>query len=181
MESSGHPKHRTFHSELYDAMYEEASNDATRDGFWKKQAERLEWDKFPETILDGSNHPFYKWYPDGQMNICYNAIDRHVKEGRGEQDAIIWDSAYVKASKRYTYNETLDRVSRLAKILVETFGIQKGDRVLIYMPMIPESCFAMLACARIGAIHSVVFGGFAAKELSNRIDDSTPKLIITAS
>jgi propionyl-CoA synthetase len=176
MESKG-----SLHSELYDRMYKEASTESTRNEFWKKQAERVHWDKFPENILDASNHPFYKWYPDGEINMCYNAVDKHVKEGRGEQDAIIWDSAYTKISKKYSYNDLLDRVSRLARVLVETFGIEKGDRVLIYMPMIPEACFAMLACARIGAIHSVVFGGFAAKELSNRIDDSKPKLIITSS
>lgn len=174
-------KHRTFHSELYDEMYNESVGEKTRESFWKKQAERVEWDKFPDTILDSSNHPFYKWYPDGEMNICYNAVDRHVKAGRGDQLALIYDSAYTKTTKKITYNQLLDKVSRLAKILSDTFGVTKGDRVLIYMPMIPESCFAMLACARIGAIHSVVFGGFAAKELSNRIDDCKPKLIITAS
>jgi propionyl-CoA synthetase len=171
----------TIQSDLYDQMFAESNSDDTREEFWRKQAQRVHWDKFPEKILDDSNPPFYKWYPDGLTNICYNAVDKHVIDGRGEQDAIIFDSAYTKTSKRYSYNDVLDRVSRLARILVDTFGITKGDRVLIYMPMIPEASFAMLACARIGAIHSVVFGGFAAKELSNRIDDSTPKLIITAS
>ena len=175
------PQHRSFHSELYDEMYTEASTDETREQFWKKQAERVHWDKFPETILDASNHPFYKWYPDGETNICYNAVDMNVKEGRGEQLALIFDSAYTKTVRKYTFNELLDKVSRLSKILADRFGITKGDCVLIYMPMIPEACFAMLACARIGAIHSVVFGGFAAKELSNRIDSCKPKLIITAS
>lgn len=176
MESKG-----SLHSELYDKMYKEASTESTRCEFWRKQAERVHWDKFPENILDASNHPFYKWYPDGEINMCYNAVDKHVKEGRGEQDAVIWDSAYTKTSKKYSYNDLLDRVSKLARILVETFGVEKGDRVLIYMPMIPEACFGMLACSRIGAIHSVVFGGFAAKELSNRIDDCKPKIIITSS
>lgn len=173
--------HRTYHSELYDEMFKEASEDETREDFWKKQAEKVHWHKFPETILDGSNHPFYKWYPDGEINICYNAIDRHVEDGRGDQIALIWDSAYTKTSKKYTYNDLLNHVSRLARVLTDDFEVTQGDRVLIYMPMIPEAAFAMLACARIGAIHSVVFGGFAAKELSNRIDDSKPKLIITAS
>lgn len=174
-------KHRTFHSELYEEMYKEASGDDTRENFWRKQAEKVHWDRFPETILDDSNAPFFKWYPDGMINICYNAIDRHVVEGRGDQDALIWDSAYTKSTKKFTFSEVQDRVSRLAKILVDTFEVTQGDRVLIYMPMIPEAAFAMLACARIGAIHSVVFGGFAAPELSNRIDDSKPKMIITAS
>ncbi|CAI2361406.1 unnamed protein product [Moneuplotes crassus] len=174
-------KHRTFHSELYDEMYKEASGDDTREDFWRKQAEKVHWDRFPETILDDSNAPFFKWYPDGMINICYNAIDRHVVEGRGDQDALIWDSAYTKSTKKFTFSEVQDRVSRLAKILVNTFEVTQGDRVLIYMPMIPEAAFAMLACARIGAIHSVVFGGFAAPELSNRIDDCKPKMIITAS
>jgi propionyl-CoA synthetase len=174
-------KHRTFHSELYDEMYNEASGEDTRDGFWRKQAEKVHWDKFPDTILDASNHPFYKWYPDGEINICYNALDRHVNDGRGEQLALIYDSAYTNSTKKFTYSEVLEKVSKLAKILQDTYNIEKGDRVVIFMPMIPEATFAMLACARIGAIHSVVFGGFAAKELSNRIDDCKPKLIITAS
>lgn len=177
---SGH-KHRSFHSELYDEMYNEANNEATREDFWRKQAEKVHWDKFPETILDASNHPFYRWYPDGEINICYNAIDRHIEAGKGEQLAIIYDSAYTKSTRQLTYNELKEKVSKLARILVDNFGIEKGDRVLIYMPMVPESLYAMLACARIGAIHSVVFGGFAAKELSNRIDDCKPKLIITCS
>ena len=181
MEDTNSHQHRSFHSELYDEMYKNAFGEDTRDEFWKKQAERVHWDKFPETILDNSNPPFFKWFPDGEMNICYNALDKNIAEGRGEQDAIIWDSAYTKTSHRYSYNEVLDRVSRLARILTEKFEITVGDRVLIYMPMIPEASFAMLACTRIGAIHSVVFGGFAAKELSNRIDDSKPKVIITAS
>jgi propionyl-CoA synthetase len=175
------PKHRNFHSELYEEMYNNAIGEDTRDEFWRGQAEKVEWFKFPETILDQSNPPFYKWYPDGEINICYNAVDKNVKEGRGEQIAIIYDSAYTKTSKKYTFNELLDKVSRLARVMTDKFGITKGDRVLIYMPMIPEATFAMLACARIGAIHSVVFGGFASKELSNRIDDCKPKLLITAS
>lgn len=178
---NGTPAHRTYHSDLYDEMTKEANSDETRDQFWRKQAERVHWNKFPETILDQTNPPFFKWYPDGEMNICYNAVDRNIDEGRGDQLALIFDSAYTKTVRKYTYKELLDRVSRLAKIMAEKFEVTKGDRVLIYMPMIPEASFAMLACARIGAIHSVVFGGFAAKELSNRIDDCKPKLVITAS
>ena len=180
METTSH-KHRSFHSELYDEMYKEANSDETREQFWRKQAEKVVWDQFPEQILDDSNPPFYRWYPDGKINICKNAIDVNVEKGRGEQLALIYDSAYTKTVRKFTYNELLSNVSRLARILSETYGITKGDRVLIYMPMIPEAAFAMYACARIGAIHSVVFGGFAAKELSNRIDDCKPKLIITAS
>lgn len=115
------------------------------------------------------------------MNICYNALDRHVDEGRGDKTALIYDSAYTGVQQAYSYKELTDKVAELAQILKEKFKVEKGDRVLIYMPMVPQSAFAMLACARIGAIHSVVFGGFAAKELANRIDDCLPKLIITCS
>ena len=174
-------RHRSFHSELYDEMFKEANNDETRKQFWKKQAEKVSWDQFPEEILDDSNPPFYRWYPDGKINICKNAVDVHIEKGRGEQLALIYDSAYSKTVRKFTYNELLNNVSRLARILADTYEVTKGDRVLIYMPMIPEAAFAMLACARIGAIHSVVFGGFAAKELANRIEDCKPKLIITAS
>lgn len=115
------------------------------------------------------------------MNICYNCIDRHVDEGRGEMDALAYDSAYTGIQQNYTYKDLQREVGKLASILKTKFGITRGDRVLIYMPMVPPAAFAMLACARIGAIHSVVFGGFAAKELANRIDDCLPKLIITCS
>lgn len=123
----------------------------------------------------------YRWFVGGETNICYNAIDRHIEAGRGEDVALIYDSAYLDISEKWTYNDIHNRVGRIASILTKKFNIVKGDRVLLYMPMIPVSAFAMLACARIGAIHSVVFGGFAAKELANRIEDSKPKLIITAS
>ena len=113
--------------------------------------------------------------------MCYNAIDRHLEDGRGDSVALIYDSAYTNLVRKYTYKELHNKVGRLASILTKTFGVSTGDRVLIYMPMIPEAIFAMLACARIGAIHSVVFGGFAASELSSRFNDSNPKLIITAS
>lgn len=123
----------------------------------------------------------FRWYPDGEINMCYNAVDRHVLSGDGENIAYIYESAYLNIQEKFTYNEVLNRVGRIASIMTKKFGVVKGDRVLLYMPMIPVSAFFMLACARIGAIHSVVFGGFAAKELSNRIDDCKPKLIITAS
>jgi propionyl-CoA synthetase len=131
--------------------------------------------------LDESKAPLYRWYPDGEINICYNAIDRHVDNGDGDNVAFIYDSVYTNIQEKFTYKEVQNRVGRIASILKKRFGVEKGDRVLLYMPMIPVSAFCMLACARIGAIHSVVFGGFAAMELANRIDDCTPKVIITAS
>ena len=122
--------------------------------------------------MNEANPPLYRWYSDGEINICYNAVDRHVDEGRGDHIALIWDSAYLNIVQKYTYSQLKDRVGRLAAVYQKKFGVVSGDRVLIYMPMIPEAIFAMLACARIGAIHSVVFGGFAASELANRILDS---------
>jgi len=136
--------------------------------------------KFTQTI-DMSDKYLHRWYPDGEINICYNCIDRHVEAGRGDNVAMFEDSVYTGTQTAWTYSQMQNRVGRLASVLKKKFGIVKGDRVLIYMPMIIESCWAMLACARIGATHSVVFGGFAAKELSNRIDDCHPKLIILAS
>ena len=115
------------------------------------------------------------------MNICYNAVDRHVDEGRGDKVAFIYDSAYTGVQQQFTYREVQKHVAQMATILKDKFGVAKGDRVLIYMPMVPPAAWAMMACARIGAIHSVVFGGFAAKELANRIDDCKPKLLVTCS
>jgi propionyl-CoA synthetase len=132
-------------------------------------------------VLDESKAPLYKWFPDGEINICYNALDKHIERGHGDEIAFIYESAYLSISERFTYKEVHNRVGRIASILTKRFGVTKGDRVLLYMPMIPVSTFFMLACARIGAIHSVVFGGFAAKELANRIEDCRPKVIITAS
>jgi propionyl-CoA synthetase len=123
----------------------------------------------------------YKWFPDGEINMCYNAVDRHVLNGDGDRVAFLYDSSYQNIDDKFTYNDLLNRVGRIASVLKNKFGVEKGDRVLLYMPMIPVSAFAMLACARLGAIHSVVFGGFAAKELANRIEDCKPKVIITAS
>lgn len=122
-----------------------------------------------------------RWYTDGLSNICYNAVDRHVEEGRGDLEALQYDSVYTGVKECYTYSQIQEHVGKFATMLKEKFGIEKGDRVVIYMPMVPVAAWAMLACARIGAIHSVVFGGFAAKELASRIDDCTPKLIITCS
>ena len=148
--------------------------------FWKEQSENIDWEKNPGKILDDNNKPFYKWYPDGSLNTCFNAIDRHVLNGRGEQDAILYDSPVTNTKKKITYSELKYQVSIFAGAL-KKLGVLKGDRVIIYMPMIPEALVAMLACSRLGAIHSVVFGGFASNELAVRIDDCKPKIIVSAS
>jgi propionyl-CoA synthetase len=150
------------------------------ESFWAEAAEAVHWYKKWERVLDASRPPFYRWFGGGLVNSCYNALDRHVEGGRAEQPALIYDSPVTGTIKTFTYSELQDEVARLAGVLV-TQGVQKGDRVIIYMPMVPEAIFAMLACARIGAIHSVVFGGFAAHELANRISDARPKLIVSAS
>ena len=150
------------------------------DEFWATAAKAIDWNKPWDKVLDASKAPNYHWFSGAQLNTCYNAIDRHVANGRANQAALIYDSPVCNTQKTYSYQELLDEVSRLAGVLVE-LGVSKGDRVLIYMPMIPEGVMAMLACARIGAIHSVVFGGFAANELATRIDDAKPKVIISAS
>ena len=148
--------------------------------FWKKNSEDIFWFKKPSKILNTSNHPFYKWYEDGITNTCYNALDIHIDRGRGDKTALIYDSPITGSKSKLSYKELKDKVSKFAGALVNQ-NIQKGDRVIIYMPMIPEAVVAMLACGRIGAIHSVVFGGFASNELASRIDDSKAKLLITAS
>jgi propionyl-CoA synthetase len=150
------------------------------EGFWAEAAEAVHWHKKWEKVLDASRPPFYRWFSGGLVNSCYNAVDRHVEGGRANQRALIYDSPVTGTTKTFTYGELQDEVARLAGALVGQ-GVQKGDRVIIYMPMVPEAIFAMLACARIGAIHSVVFGGFAAHELANRISDARPKLIVSAS
>lgn len=148
--------------------------------FWAEAAKMITWDKEPKSILDDSNKPFYQWFADGKMNTCYNAVDRHVANGLGNNVAINYISPVTQNQYTITYNELLAQVSRLAGYM-QSIGIEKGDRVVIYMPMVPETAFAMLACARIGAIHSVVFGGFAANELATRINDAKPKLVLSAS
>jgi propionyl-CoA synthetase len=148
--------------------------------FWAEAAKGIDWYKECDKVLDSSNPPFYRWFKGGKMNTCYNAIDRHVKNGRGDQVAIIYDSPVTNTITKITYKELLEKVSVFAGAL-QSQGLKKGDTTIIYMPMIPEAAVAMLACARIGAIHSVVFGGFAANELAIRIDHAQPKLIITAS
>ncbi len=149
--------------------------------YWLTQArELIDWVREPTIAVDDSQAPIYRWFPDGELNVCFNALDRHVAAGRGEQAAIIYDSPVTDTVRTITYAELLDEVSRFARALSER-GVGKGDRVVIYMPMIPEAAVAMLACARIGAIHSVVFGGFAPAELAVRIDDTAPKAVISTS
>lgn len=149
-------------------------------GFWAGAAEDIHWYKKWDKVLDDSQQPIYRWFAGGQVNSCYNALDRHVEGGRAGQPALIYDSPVTNTVKKFTYRELRDEVARFAGALAGQ-GVQKGDRVIIYMPMVPEAVVAMLACARIGAIHSVVFGGFAAKELATRIDDAKPRLIVSAS
>ena len=150
-------------------------------GFWGDIAQKIDWVKPWDKVLDDSNPPFYRWFAGAECNTCYNAVDRHVKNGRGDQAALIYDSPMTgEAAKTYTYADLKDEISRFAGVL-RANGVGKGDRVIIYMPMIPQAPIAMLAVARLGAIHSVVFGGFAAAELSTRIDDAKPKAIVAAS
>ena len=148
--------------------------------FWGEAAKAVDWYTPPRTVLDATQAPFYRWFPDGELNTCYNALDRHVERGRANQTALIYDSPVTKTIRRYSYREFRDEVARVAGMLAAQ-GVGKGDRVIIYMPMIPQAVMAMLACARIGAIHSVVFGGFAARELAIRIDDAKPKAVLSAS
>ena len=162
----------------YDVAFQRSLNDP--DGFWGEAAENCHWFKRWDKVLDDSNKPFYRWFTGGEINTCYNALDLHIDNGRGEQTALVYDSPVTGVIQRYTFNQLRDKVAAFAGLLASK-GVQKGDRVLIYMPMIAESAIAMLACARIGAIHSVVFGGFASKELAVRIDDAKPKVVVSAS
>ncbi|WP_150460382.1 acetate--CoA ligase [Nesterenkonia ebinurensis] len=147
--------------------------------FWLQTAAQLEWDVPPTQAVDGSNAPLYRWFPDGRLNITHNALDRHVAAGNGERTALIYDSAVTDKSRSYTYAELREEVAAAAGAL-SALGVSAGDRVLLYLPMIPQAVIAMLACARLGAVHSVVFGGFAAKEIASRIDDAAPDTVITA-
>ena len=153
---------------------------ADPDGFWAEAAAALEWDRPWDRVLDDSNPPFYRWFTGGRLNTCRNAVDRHVAAGRGGQPALIHDSPVTGVKRTITYAELHDRVARCAGAL-RANGVAKGDRVIVYMPMVPEAVVAMLACARIGAVHSVVFGGFAPPELAARIDDAKPVLVVSAS
>ncbi len=148
--------------------------------FWAKVSTGIDWFEPWEQVLDDNNAPLYRWFPGGVTNTCYNALDRHVENGRADQLALIYDSPITNQVKQYSYRQLRDEVAKLAGVL-HSMGVEKGDRIIIYMPMVPEAAMAMLACARIGAIHSVVFGGFAANELAIRIDDAKPKLILSAS
>ncbi len=162
----------------FDAVFQ--SSVENPEAFWAEAAKSITWYKDYDKVLDASNPPFYKWFPGGKMNTCYNAIDRHVENGRADQAAIIYDSPVTNTITKITYKELLEKVSKFAGALASQ-GVSKGDTVVIYMPMIPEAAVAMLACARLGAIHSVVFGGFAPHELAIRIDHAQPKVIVTAS
>ncbi len=153
---------------------------ADPDGFWGDAAEAIDWERKWDRVLDDSRPPFYRWFSGGVLNTCYNALDRHVAQGRADQAALIYDSPVTDTIRTYTYRELRDKVALCAGALA-AHGVAKGDRVIVYMPMIPEAAIAMLACARLGAIHSVVFGGFAANELATRIDDAKPKAIVSAS
>ncbi|MFN7887293.1 MAG: AMP-binding protein, partial [Betaproteobacteria bacterium] len=149
-----------------------------RESFWAEQAQLIDWHTPFSSVLDYANPPFAKWFVGGKTNLCFNAVDRHLAE-RGEQPALIFVSTEVEQEKTYSFNQLYREVNRMAGIL-QGLGVGRGDRVLIYMPMIAEAAFAMLACARIGAIHSVVFGGFASVSLATRIDDAQPKAIVSA-
>ena len=165
-------------TQKYKEIYQESIKN--REDFWKEISNDIFWYKKPTKILNSNNPPFYKWFEDGITNTCYNALDLHIDEGRGEKLAIIYDSPITGSKEKITYNKLKEKVALFAGALKKQ-GVSKGDRVIIYMPMIPQAVIAMLACGRIGAIHSVVFGGFAANELASRIDDSKAKLIISAS
>ncbi len=162
----------------YDSVYKQSIT--APEFFWAQAAEDVHWYQKWDKVLDDQRRPFYRWFRGALTNTCYNALDLHIETGRADQTALIYDSAMTGTVKKFTYRELRDEVARFAGVLAGS-GVTKGDRVIIYMPMIPEAVVAMLACARIGAIHSVVFGGFAARELATRIDDAKPKLIVSAS
>ncbi|NIN36552.1 MAG: propionyl-CoA synthetase [Gammaproteobacteria bacterium] len=162
----------------YQAVFERSLQDPN--GFWAEAAENVHWHKKWDKVLDDSNPPFYRWFAGGQLNTCYNALDLHIDNGRGDQPALIYDSPVTNKIKTFSYRELRDKVATFAGALAAQ-GVGKGDRVIIYMPMVPQALVAMLACARLGAVHSVVFGGFAPNELAVRIDDAKPKVVVSAS
>jgi propionyl-CoA synthetase len=162
----------------YDAAFRRSIDDPK--GFWGEAATAVDWFHPPTTVLDDSAAPFVRWFPDGVLNTCYNALDRHIINGRGEQAALIYDSPVAGSRRTFTYAQLLGDVARVAGLLTD-LGVERGDRVVIYMPMVPQAVMTMLACARIGAVHSVVFGGFAPRELAARIDDARPKVVVAAS
>ncbi|GAB2175378.1 propionyl-CoA synthetase [Dongia sp. agr-C8] len=165
-------------SAKFDAIYQRSIDDPA--GFWGEAAQGIDWIKPWERVLDDRNPPFYRWFSGGELNTCWNCLDRHVEAGRGAQTALIYDSPVTQTVQRFSYRELRDAVALFAGVL-RNQGIGKGDRVILYMPMVPEALISMLACARLGAVHSVVFGGFAPKELRSRIDDAKPKVVVTAS
>ncbi|GAA3821629.1 propionyl-CoA synthetase [Amycolatopsis tucumanensis] len=162
----------------YAGVYEESLRDP--EGFWTSAASAISWTRQPDRALDAERPPWYRWFPGGRLNTCYNALDRHVAAGYGDCVALIYDSPVTGSSARFTYTELLDEVSRFAGAL-RGLGVERGDRVVLYLPMIPQAVIAMLACARLGAVHSVVFGGFAPKELAVRIADARPKVVVCGS
>src|SRR6266536_1125795 len=153
---------------------------ADPEAFWLAAAESIDWTSPPSRALDDNTAPLYRWFPDGELNTCHNTLDRHVDGGRADQVALIHDSPMTGSTASFTYRELRDEVATFAGAL-RSLGVGKGDRVIIYMPMVPRAVVAMLACARLGAVHSVVFGGFAPKELASRIEDAMPKVIVAAS
>src|ERR1700761_7555517 len=165
-------------SSRYHEVYARWQRDPS--GFWGEAAAAIDWFEKPQTVFDPSAGIYGRWFPDGVCNTCFNAVDRHVDAGRGEQAAIIYDSSLAGVKRRISYHRLLTETQVLGGMLRD-LGVGKGDRVILYMPMVPEAVIAMLACARIGAVHSVVFGGFAARELATRIDDAKPKVILSAS
>ena len=165
------------HANLKTDAYERAAAD--RLGYWAEQAERLDWDQKWDRVLDWDNPPFAKWFTGGRINAAYNCVDRHVAAGHGDRVALHWVGEPTDDARTITYAELQEEVNRAANTLVE-LGVETGDRVAIYLPMIPEAVVAMLACARLGATHSVVFGGFSVEALSGRIDDANAKVVITA-
>jgi propionyl-CoA synthetase len=162
----------------FDEVYRHSLDDP--EGFWAEAAGAIDWDEPWERVLDDLRAPFYRWFAGGRLNSCHNALDRHVDWGRAEQPALIYDSPVTATTATFTYRALRDVVARFAGALVAE-GVGRGDRVIVYMPMVPEAVIAMLACARIGAVHSVVFGGFAAHELASRIEDAKPKVVVSAS
>jgi propionyl-CoA synthetase len=165
-------------AQAYSDTYRRSLEDP--DGFWREAARAIDWYVEPKQILDDEHPPFYRWFVGGELNTCHNALDRHVENGRADQIALVYDSPVTDRVAKFTYRMLRDDVARFAGVLGK-LGVAKGDRVVVYMPMVPEAAVAMLACARLGAIHSVVFGGFASNELAIRIDDAKPKVIVSAS
>jgi propionyl-CoA synthetase len=162
----------------YERAYRRSLTDP--EGFWLEAAAAIDWERPPGRALDDSNAPLYRWFPDGALNTCHNALDRHVEAGHGDRTALVYDSAYTGTRATYSYAQLRDEVARFAGVL-HGLGVRRGDRVVIYLPMVPQAVIAMLACARLGAVHSVVFGGFAPRELAVRVDDAKPKVLVCAS